>query len=71
MRQLFTKVQLVVLWLSGIIISLVLIGYSQKQYLFLGQPTGKYYTDYFQALIVPILIITGLLLATVLPKKKE
>lgn len=71
MRQIFTKAQLVVLWLSGIIISLVLIGYSKKQYLALGAPTGKYYTDWFQASILPTLIITGLLLVTLLPKKKE
>lgn len=71
MKQIFNKAQLVVLWFSGIIISLILMVYSRKPYLVRGYPSGKYYTDWFQGWVLPALIITGLLLVTLIPKKNK
>ena len=71
MRQIFTKAQLVVLWVSGIAISIILIIYSRKPYLVRGYPTGKYYTDWVQMWIFPALIITGLLLVTFMPREPK
>lgn len=69
MRQIFTKAQLVVLWISGVISSFLLFNYSEKQYLSLGAPTGEYYIDNFQGYILPIIIITVLFMVTLAPKK--
>lgn len=80
MRQIFTKAQLKVLWFCGIITSLILIGFSKKP--FIGTPSGMYahyylskshitgyYFDWIQALILPTIIITILLLISFLPQK--
>ena len=77
MKQIFTKPQLVVMWLSGLIVSGILYLYSTKPYITsVGLPStitdrNWVYLDWFQAYIIPIIIFAVLLIITLIPKKKE
>jgi len=78
MRQIFTKAQLVVLWLSGLIISGILYLHSVKPYItnhgipVPENPNIAYeYFDCFQGYVIPIIIITVLLIISLMPKKSH
>lgn len=62
MKQIFTRVQLVVIWVAGIIISWIL--FNMPDYDYYGFP----YNDLI-CLIVPIVIVATILVITLSPKK--
>lgn len=78
MRQIFTKAQLIVMWLSGLIISGILYLHSIKPYISsrgipIPEGTGFAYEyfDWFQGYVIPVIIFTVLLIISAIPKKKE
>lgn len=75
-KQIFTKAQLVVLWISGFIVSGILYLHSVKPYILTqGIPAPEsiavahQYFDWFQAYVIPVIIFTVLLIITLAPKK--
>ena len=71
MRQIFTKAQLVVLWISGLLICFVLISHTMEQY---GYGSGHIVLAekrLWIGEILPILIVTMLLIVTFIPRKNK
>lgn len=68
MRQIFTKAQLVVLWISGIIISLMFYTYDIREFEY---TTIKTPWTVISFEILPVMIIATILIITLLPKKEH
>ena len=67
MRQIFTKAQLVVLWVAGIVVSLIFYTYDIEKYEYTTAMKPWTVTSFR---IIPIVIITAILIVTLLPKKQ-
>lgn len=68
MRQIFTKAQLVVLWIGALSISTILYTYDIKK---LEYRVGMRPWTGISLRILPIIIITIVLMITLLPKKEH
>ena len=68
MRQIFTKAQLVVLWISALSISTIFYTYDIEKLEF---TVGRRPWTVISLRILPIIIITTVLIITLLPKKEH
>ena len=69
MRQMFSKKQLVVIWIVGIVICIFLIWSSiEVRRSTWGPP--YYHTDWVRALVYPTIVIGGLLVLTLAGRKE-
>ena len=68
MRQIFTKAQLIALWIGALSISIILYTYDIKK---LEYKVGMRPWTVISLRILPIIIITIVLMITLLPKKEH
>lgn len=68
MRQIFTKAQLVVLWIGALSISIILYTYDIAK---LEYKVGMRPWTVISLRILPVIIITTVLIITLLPRKEH